>query len=192
VRILIPATITVLPKVKLNPHIFDLLTVAESEQPARNPWATFLAVIEKSLGRYEWFATFTFSTNPHPEQAERRYFRFVREINETLYGRRFRERGKGVFHIRATERQKRGAVHFHSLMGGGVSVLNPKKWQEIWRTLEVGNGFSRIYPYDPRRGALSYLQKYVAKGGELDIFCTPSQFERVKARCPLSSAGLLP
>lgn len=126
--------------------------------------------VGKSFGGWQWFCTFTFKDTIHAEQASRRYGRFMRDLNFAACGRRFRERGVSLFHVRAMEFQRRGVVHFHSLVGGGVDSLNRIWWKEKWLYQDVGNGFARIYQFDPCLGATHYLGKYIAKGAELDFF----------------------
>jgi len=116
---------------------------------------------------FEWYLTLTFREVTHPEQADRRYLRFARNINEALFGKRFREKGQGVYHVRALEWQRRDVIHFHSLMGGGVWKLRRLSFMDLW---DEENGFARIEAYDPMRGARGYLSKYVLKRGEIDIY----------------------
>ena len=133
----------------------------------QDAWTGFIGRFEP----FDWYLTLTFREEIHPELADRRYRRFVRQINEALFGRRFREKGKGIYHVKASEYQKRGVLHFHSLMGGGVWKLRRLTFMDMWFN---DNGISRIESYDPKRGAKGYLSKYVTKGGELDLFVSPS------------------
>lgn len=131
------------------------------------------------VGRFEpfdWYLTLTFREEVHPEQADRRYSRFVRQVNESLFGRRFREKRQGIYHVRAIEYQRRGVLHFHSLMGGGVWKLRRLSYMDLWF---AENGIARIEPYDPNLGAKGYLSKYVSKGGELDIFLPPLKLNQL-------------
>lgn len=129
-------------------------------------WTGFVGQFEP----FDWYLTLTFREEVHPEQADRRYNRFLRQINESLFGRRFREKGQGIYHVRAIEYQRRGVLHFHSLMGGGVWKLRRLSYMDLWYS---ENGIARIEPYNPNLGARSYLSKYVSKGGEVDIFLPP-------------------
>lgn len=85
--------------------------------------------------------------------------------------------------VRATEYQRRGVLHYHALLGGGVKGLRRLSWMDSWE--EIGGGFARIYPYDSTRGGKVYVTKYAVKGGELDIFL-PRHLEQ------LLRGGLLP
>jgi hypothetical protein len=121
-------------------------------------------------GPYEWYLTLIFEDEIHPEQAHRRYMRFVRAVNEGIFGKRYRERDLGIYHVRVTEKQKRGVIHYYSLMGGGVGQLNPSIYSDIWHD---DNGFAKIQPYNPGKGTVVYMTKYVGKGGEIELFIPP-------------------
>lgn len=120
----------------------------------------------------EWFCHFTFADNVHPEQGDRRFRRFLRVVNEAVFGRRFRERGQGTWAIRATEYQARGVLHYHAIMGGGVRQLRRHSYRDEWE--REGGGFCRIFPYDREQGAVRYVTKYAVKGGEIDLFVPPT------------------
>jgi hypothetical protein len=143
----------------------------------RDAWIQFIRKLEP----LDWFATFTFREPVHPEQANRRYHRFIRTLNETTYGKRYREKGLGVYHINALEWQKRDVLHFHSLIGGGVSNLDQFYWMELWNR---DNGFARIFPYQSS-GAPGYVSKYVVKGGEIDIYLPPWKQAQVRQLGPI-------
>jgi hypothetical protein len=133
-------------------------------------WCDLLDRVDQA-SPIEWFGTFTFSDVVHPEQADRRFRRYLRSINEELYGRKWREHRQGSWAVRATEYQRRGVLHYHTLQGGGVSKLRRLTWMDAWE--EEGGGFARIVPYDRNQGAMRYVSKYAAKGGEIDIFLPP-------------------
>jgi len=133
----------------------------------QDSWIEFVSRFEP----WELYCTLTFIEDTHPEQAERRFKRFIRSINESLYGRRYRERGKSIYWVKALEYQRRGVIHFHCLLGGGVYKLHRLRTMQLWES-EKGNGMARIEKYNSTLGARNYLSKYVSKGkgGELDIF----------------------
>lgn len=152
----------------------------ESIQSVKQPqtlqegWVEFVSRFEP----FELYCTLTFIEDTHPEQAERRFKRFIRKINESLYGRRYREKRKSIYYVRAIELQRRGVIHFHALLGGGVYKLHRLRTMKLWES-EKGNGMARIEKYNPTLGARTYLSKYVSKGkgGELDIFI-PNELRR--------------
>jgi len=135
-------------------------------------WVDFISQFEP----FELYSTFTFREEIHPEQADRRFKRFIRHINEELFGRRYREKGKGVYYVRALELQRRGVLHFHALIGGErVRRLRRLTLMDKWYE---DNGIARIERYDKRKGATSYLSKYVFKGGEIELHVPPYMKER--------------
>ena len=69
--------------------------------------------------------------------------------------------------MRALEWQRRDVLHFHGLIGGGVSVERRLTYMDKWNE---ENGFARILPYDKKKGAIYYMVKYVLKGGEIDLY----------------------
>jgi len=140
----------------------------------RDSWIGFIGRFEP----FELYATLTFVEDIHPEQADRRYKRFIRSINESLYGRRYRERGKSIYWVRALEFQRRQVIHFHALLGGGVYKLHRLRTMQLWES-EKGNGMARIEKYNPTLGARHYLSNYVSKrkGGEIDLFI-PNELRR--------------
>jgi hypothetical protein len=107
---------------------------------------------------WDWFTTMTFAAPIHPEQAARRWARWVRHVEK--------EEGHTIRWARALEYQKRGVIHYHALTWG---MLDARRltYMDAWE--EIGDGFARILPYDPQRGAGFYLGKYVSKGGEIDL-----------------------
>jgi len=119
------------------------------------------------LSDWQWYCHFTFKNPVHPEQANRRFLRFTRDINKALFGKRYGENGQGVSWVRGQEWQKRDVIHFHVLHGGGVSVLRRLTYMDRWYE---DNGIARIQPYDKDKGAVYYMVKYILKGGEIDLY----------------------
>ncbi len=131
----------------------------------RDAWGTF-------LGRWawDWFVTLTFKEAPHPEQADKLFRVFVSKLNRKLYGVRWAKHRKGVRWARATEFQRRGAIHFHALMGGdGLATERRLFWMDVWHGLGGAAGFARIEVPESQGAVLGYCSKYVAKGGSIDL-----------------------
>lgn len=109
---------------------------------------------------WNWYATMTFADTIHPEQAARRWARWVRDLEE-----RQRQR---IRWARALEYQKRGVIHYHALVWfGGADEARRLTGMDRWE--EIGAGYARIVQYDSALGATHYLGKYIAKGGEIDL-----------------------
>ncbi len=154
------------------------------------PYAGFVKVSLKEawvefIKRYEpftWYVTLTFKEPKHPESADKAFFRWIRHINESLYGRRYREIKKGVTYIKCMEYQKRDVIHFHCLIGDPhLYKLKRLDYMKAWEygchhSKEMVNGFARIVQYNATRGAVNYCSKYVLKGGEIDIYISLDQW----------------
>jgi len=144
----------------------------------KDAWVHFI----KRYEPFTWYVTLTFKEPRHPESADKAFFRWIRHINESLYGRRYREKKKGVTYIKCMEYQKRDCVHFHCLIGDPhlyrLKRLDfMKAWEtDCYRSKELVNGYARIDKYNAARGAVSYCSKYVLKGGEIDIYISPDQW----------------
>ena len=169
--------------------------------PMQEGWLSLI----KKYEPYDWFVTLTFRDPVHIEVAEHRFKRWIRHINLALYGGNFVKKKKGVTWFKAMERQKRGVLHFHCLIGSpDMYRLKRKDFNKLWETncglptskfrLDYGrfdkilaepdsldwlsNGFAMIHKYDPSKGADYYCSKYVTKGFDnLDFFVNPIQLK---------------
>jgi len=150
-------------------------------------WVNFIRTFEP----FQWYVTLTFKEPRHPEACNKAFSRWIRHINQCLYGRRYREKQKGVTWIKAIEYQKREVIHFHCLVGSPeLYKLKRLKFMKVWEsgcrnTQEIINGYARISKYDHSRGAINYCSKYVLKGGELDLFVAPDQWHLLSDTAPM-------
>ena len=142
--------------------------------PIQNAWVELASRLEP----FDLFCTLTFKQSIHPELADKRYYRFIRKINETLFGRSYRKQGKGICWVKALEYQRRNVIHFHCLLGNSTYKLLRIGVTELWqndikykRSRNGENGKAWVEKYDAARGAKGYLAKYISKSrqGELDI-----------------------
>jgi hypothetical protein len=138
----------------------------------QSTWVQFLGDLETRYGMFEWFGHFTFAEPLHPEQANKRWLRFVRQVNRKLHGNRHYKHDKGITWVRGQENQKREAIHYHGFFGNGVRKLRRMDFVDIWH--DVCDGICRIYAYDGRMNAKDYITKYVVKEGEIDVFIPKS------------------
>lgn len=134
-------------------------------KPVQQAYAAWLAQYN-----WQWFGTFTFRQPPHPERADKVFRYWVHQINQQLYGRRYRKRHEGMYWVLALEYHKSDAIHFHALLGD-VEDLNVRysrrNARNLWYQLA---GIGRIDPIDDRLAAVTnYVSKYVTKGGELTV-----------------------
>ncbi len=130
------------------------------------------------LDLIEWdlFTTLTFKNSTHPEQATKCFNKWMRLVNQTLYGKRFREKKKGVAWVRGLEYQKRGVIHFHVLIKSGKLSIDPEKRilqllyiKSLWQSRINDNcGFADIGTAK-HEAAVRYIVKYILKGSELDF-----------------------
>lgn len=130
----------------------------------RDAWIEFLS-------RYpmQWFCTLTFADSVHPERAFKTFRKWVNELNRSLYGRRWHERGQGVYWVLAWEYQARGVLHFHALLGDTEDLNNRARrltWMDRWSDMA---GFARIEDIKDRAAVDRYVTKYVVKGGQIDV-----------------------
>jgi len=166
-------------------NLEQLITLRVNNYPIsitlNEAWALFIGKFEYCL-----YCTFTFKSEVTQDRALEQFYNFLKFfINEPLYGRRYREHGSGVNYVVAIERQRRGVIHLHVLIGGNAWKLKRLRLMDIWcqgTTLKngkkfKGNGFAKIDKYDPKKGAKYYLGKYVTKGGEIIIDVPPNMYE---------------
>jgi len=165
------------PNTKLDP-VQKLPSSGFVKVDLKDAWVEFI----KRYEPFTWYVTLTFKEPKHPESADKAFFRWIRYINGSLYGRRYREKKKGVTYIKCMEYQKRDVVHFHCLIGDpNLYKLKRLDFMKAWeydcyRSKELVNGYARIYEYNAARGAVNYCSKYVLKGGEIDIYISPEQW----------------
>jgi len=141
--------------------------------PIQTAWVELASRYEP----YDLFVGLSFKESIHAEAATKRYYRFIRKINERLFGRNY-DRGKGVVWFRALEWQRRGVLHFHCLIGNGAWKLLRIGVTDLWEndkkykgSRNGENGKAWTVKYDPVLGAKGYLAKYITKArqGEIDI-----------------------
>ena len=120
--------------------------------------------------RWNWqhFVSITFKKDIHPEQANKYFKRWIKKINQGIYGERFRRHGHGITWVMGLEYQRRGVIHFHALFSGLPDWWDRYWAAVVWESLAENCGWIRIKPY--RVGAPRYVSKYISKGGELDVF----------------------
>jgi hypothetical protein len=136
----------------------ELARVRAEEFPSVPPtqwgWYDFL-----SPHPWTWFVTLTFASPIHPEQAGKRWARWINAL-ERHSSRR--PKLTPVIWARGDERQSRGVLHYHALVGNVLGVPEVTALR-LWERL--GGGFGRITPYDRSRlGAL-----YIAKDGNVGL-----------------------
>ena len=149
----------------------------ESPEDLTTAWCNF-------LGRWLWdlFGNHTFRDDVHPESAAKRFRLFISILNRKLYGPRWHKHGKGIRWVAAMERQRRGVVHFHSLLGNSPELI--ELMQSTWKPSDKYRGarmndvnglwdqmagLAKIDLIDSPEAVRGYVSKYVIKGGEIEL-----------------------
>lgn len=135
----------------------------ESNYHLPQVWAQFL-----SQFTWNWYGHFTFRDYPHPETAGKAWDRWIHRLNREIYGTHYwKDKSKGVYWARGTEDQKRGAIHFHALIGGIPDYVHRMRYLDDWF---ISSGIARIFKYEANKGAEFYMSKstYAWKRGEID------------------------
>jgi hypothetical protein len=116
------------------------------------------------LRRLPWdaFATLTLAEPVHPEQADKRYMRWIAAL--TRHPARRAAHGRVIW-ARGTELQRRGVIHFHALIAG-IAPIPVFAASKLWE--QIGGGHARIYPYTWSLGAAYYF----GKAGDVDFSAT--------------------
>jgi len=140
---------------------------------------------------YDLFVTLTFRDEIKPWMAEKRFEKWFGSLNCALFGWRYRRKGKGIRCAVVFEYQRRGILHMHALLGAeGLKELDREYMAKLWKSNgqrkdkngplvdRVVNGHAVIDPYDPTRGAIRYLTKYIVKGAEVYIFVPRKELKK--------------
>ena len=151
-----------------------------------------IEAVGASVGGWDWFATLTFASEVRPDRADRMWNRWIHRLNRRLFGVRYHRSGAGCVWARASEHQRRGALHFHALLGSADSKLRGQgsrgrttamaDWESDGRWRDPSpvprsyrrNGMARIDPFDSGRNAAAYAAKataarYAGRGGQVDF-----------------------
>ncbi len=121
--------------------------------PLQAAWGDWLASF-----KWNWFVTGTFAVDVHPEQARKRWLRWI----DVLEHHPDHSPALPIIWARADEQQRRQVIHCHALIASvdGVSIFGAAK---LWQ--RNGGGWAHIRPYSSGRGAAYYL----AKGGDIEL-----------------------
>jgi hypothetical protein len=128
----------------------------------------YAELVKKFDDKWNWFCTFTFRGDIHPESANKIWMKYIHQINRETFGCRYYKRNQGVIWSRGSESQKRGALHYHALIGLVPDRVRRLSYMDYWNHLA---GFARIYQYERGKGAEQYITKsaYAFKRGEVDF-----------------------
>ena len=128
----------------------------------RSAWEGF---INRDTIPWDWFATLTFKDFKSQYSAQRHFARWTRLINRKQFGSRSKYEDISIPWVAGYEKQSRGAIHIHALIGN-VDQLMRNHWAKVW--WENTGGYASILPAQIK-GATHYLSKYILKDGDIDI-----------------------
>ncbi len=139
---------------------------------------------------YDMFVTLTFIEDIDLMKAEQRFHKWLGSLNCSLFGWRYKLRGRGIRYAVVYEYQKRGTLHIHALLGAeGLLELSRKYMAKLWECNgqrigkngpfidRIVNGNAVIKIYDPTRGAIQYLTKHIYKDVYIDMFIPRNERE---------------
>ena len=128
---------------------------------------------EALLDRYtwDWFATFTFASEKHPEAADKVYRVWMSKLQRSVAGNSWHKRpADTVRWARGIEWQRRGVLHFHALLYHRLGLNQIAGRFEAARTWQaLTDSFAKILPCDSSGAVRSYVAKYCGKGGLVDV-----------------------
>lgn len=129
----------------------------------------------------DWVSDISYNKDVQERFARQQYLIWSRALNESIYGRRFREHGLGVDNAYGMEFQRRGVIHLHAVLKGIPKSVSFYEWAKSWWRQHPNNGYATIEPYDPKLGAVGYLGKYVMKGGQVDLWLSKRTLGQVRS-----------
>jgi hypothetical protein len=139
--------------------------------PLSVSWGEFLSQFS-----WDWYVTLTFDGDVKTFTAHNRCKAWLRALEKAA--------GHPIAWFRADEYGERfGKFHMHLLIAN-VAHIHRFTFMELWNQR---NGFARIYPFDPRKGAAFYVSEYVSKQlGEWEISDNLEAFRTQQPVLPLT------
>lgn len=119
----------------------------------------------KGFADWKSFLTLTFRDIVTRDQSENQFRYLLQVLNRDLFGNHYtRIVGHSYFaYVSAWEHQKRGALHLHVLVD---RPINFRLVHTVWNKMA---GFAWIEPVKDLDTTVSYISKYVSKGGDLSV-----------------------
>ena len=144
------------------------LAPAPKSAPLLDGWSSFLTRFD-----WQWFGTFTFREEVHPEKADKLFRLWCALLDESNLGAgwwRPQKKKHRVQWIRGLEWQKRGVLHYHALLRNlpayRIGLQDRQHWASEWDRLA---GFSKLETPESQDDCASYVAKYCSKGGQVDV-----------------------
>ena len=140
-----------------------MISVRGAQQGLKDGWAEWLR--ERPWG---WYGTFTFSHDVSTEYAGHRWASWIRYVESAVAEPSGAKPGGRVRWARATERQGRGAIHFHALLHAqGLDHIPMEDAAKRWSALT--HSYARIEVPDDIAACCTYLAKHVPARGVIDV-----------------------
>ena len=131
--------------------------------------SSVVAAWTEFLEAHAWcfYITLTFRIAPSAQRAHRIFRCWTHRINHARFGRSYYKYHDGVPWARCSEQHRRGALHYHILVGACPN-LDVVAATADWKRMA---GIAHIRRYMPGGGAAGYLAKvYESAGhGEIDV-----------------------
>jgi len=157
------------------------LSPSSKSVPLVSGWSDFLTRYD-----WQWFGTFTFREEVHPEKADKLFRLWCALLDESLLGRNWWRPQKKKLRlqwIRGLEWQKRGVLHYHAMFRNLPAYCTGFEtrlmWAAEWDKLA---GFAKIEAPESQQDCVAYVAKYCSKGGEVDVCPTLSRKDEKSLR----------
>lgn len=147
---------------------------------SRDSWSTWLCAEP-----WDVFWTLTDPGMGHPELMTKRVRYLEKCVNESLYGKNYRRKNKGIETVWGIEKQTRGSVHAHGLVrlpdhdAKDSLQFSLAHWQKFSSELgvkfdkktgkRIPGGWSLLDVPNSHEDVVRYVTGYVIKDGELII-----------------------
>ena len=113
---------------------------------------------------WELYCHLTFSQHVSDATADRQFKKWINGLNRVVFGSRYtsdknrKDSDGGLYWVRSTERQKRGALHLHAVIGNPSDrkQLIPELCEVRWNKLA---GDAKIDYFNPDLAGLAYAVK---------------------------------
>jgi hypothetical protein len=126
-----------------------------------------------TLRPWSSFLTLTFKKDTAPDIANRLFRKLISVLNEEAFGHHYRRIvGHSYFSfVQGIEYQQRDVIHFH------VLVDRPINFQRVHLFWNAWGGFAWTDTVIDRERVVRYVSKYVAKGGEVNVYLADKQYK---------------
>lgn len=120
----------------------------------QSAWVTFL-----SMQAWDLYCHLTFPQRDLQTSAERSFAVWIHDLNRKEFGHHYWKRpNTGVTWARGSERQERGDIHFHAVVGSlARGIVTPELAITRWTKITKGN--AKITLFDASKKGIEYIVK---------------------------------